>query len=97
MQDTWVRNKNGLLLTVKAVVRVSVFSHAISSSPNSPGKCKEEQIISVYAMDYYEQQLGIAFSSTENQASYPESEIMSTFKGWKQITFALNLTNISVS
>lgn len=54
--------KNGLLLTVIAVVRVSAFSSAVSSSPNSSRKCKEDQMIYVHAVDYYGQQACLSFA-----------------------------------
>lgn len=73
-----------LLLTVIAEVRVLAFSCAFSSSPNSPGKCKEDQMIPVHAMDYYGQQACLTLCSRDYQANYPESEIMSSIQGFKQ-------------
>ena len=84
-----------LLLTVTAEVRVLAFSCAFPSRPNSPGKCKEDQMIPVHAMAYYGQQACLTLCSRDYQANYPESETVSSIQGFKQ-TFALKGDDISV-
>ena len=72
------------LLTVIAGVRGSAFSRGFSSRPNSPVKCKEDQMIPMHVMYYYGQQACLTLCSRDYQASYPESEILSRVQGCKQ-------------
>lgn len=74
--------KNGLLLTVIAVHRVSAFSCAVCSSPNSSANSKDEQINICTCNWLLWQQVCLYFAS-ENIKQILQTEIMSSFQGCK--------------